>query len=138
MRPECRDLLRKSPYSVRMPQNTDQKNSEYGHFLLSGLFADVPLSMFPEKFCKLTRKSPTTNPLFSNCNFTGNGISYMCFSMTFVKCSGTFWIVIFHSIFRRLFFIPLKILHQSKKFIARYKLKQKNYDSGVISNFAFV
>ena len=25
------------PYSVRMWENTDQNNSEYGHFLLSGL-----------------------------------------------------------------------------------------------------
>ena len=25
-------LLRISPYSVRMRENTDQKNSEYGHF----------------------------------------------------------------------------------------------------------
>ena len=29
---KCRDLLRKSPYSVRMWENTDQKNSEYGDF----------------------------------------------------------------------------------------------------------
>ena len=29
---EYGELLRKSPYSVRMRENTDQKNSEYGHF----------------------------------------------------------------------------------------------------------
>ena len=29
---EYGDLLRKSPYSVRMRENIDQKNSEYGHF----------------------------------------------------------------------------------------------------------
>ena len=28
-----RDLLYKSPYLVRMRENTDQKNSEYGYFL---------------------------------------------------------------------------------------------------------
>ena len=28
-------LLRISPYSVRMRKNTDQKSSEYGHFLCS-------------------------------------------------------------------------------------------------------
>ena len=28
-------ILRKSPYSVRMRENTDQNNSEYGHFLRS-------------------------------------------------------------------------------------------------------
>ena len=29
---EYRDLLWRSPYSVRMRGNTDQKNSKYGHF----------------------------------------------------------------------------------------------------------
>ena len=29
------EILRISPYSVRMRENTDQKNSEYGHFLRS-------------------------------------------------------------------------------------------------------
>ena len=32
IRTEYRDLQSKSPYSVRMRENTDQKNSEYGHF----------------------------------------------------------------------------------------------------------
>ena len=27
-----------SPYSLRMWENTDQKNSEYGHFLRSGVY----------------------------------------------------------------------------------------------------
>ena len=30
------DLLSKSPYSVQMRENTDQKNTEYGHFFRSG------------------------------------------------------------------------------------------------------
>ena len=30
-RTEYREILRISPYSVRMRENTDQKNSEYGH-----------------------------------------------------------------------------------------------------------
>ena len=30
---EYGDLLCKSPYSVRIPENTDQKHSEYGQFL---------------------------------------------------------------------------------------------------------
>ena len=29
---EYEDLLFKYPYSVRMRENTDQKNSQYGHF----------------------------------------------------------------------------------------------------------
>ena len=33
---EYGEILRISPYSVRMRENTDQKNSEYGHFSGSG------------------------------------------------------------------------------------------------------
>ena len=32
---EYGDLRSKSPYSVQMRENADQKNSEYGHFLRS-------------------------------------------------------------------------------------------------------
>ena len=32
---EYREIPRISPYSVRMRENTDQNNSEYGHFLRS-------------------------------------------------------------------------------------------------------
>ena len=32
---EYREILRISPYSVRMRENADQNNSEYGHFLRS-------------------------------------------------------------------------------------------------------
>ena len=35
---EYEEILRISPYSVRMRENTEQKNSEYGHFLCSELF----------------------------------------------------------------------------------------------------
>ena len=35
IRTEFGDLLCKSPYSVRMRENTDQKNSKYRHFLRS-------------------------------------------------------------------------------------------------------
>ena len=30
------DLLCKSPYSIQIRENMDQKNSEYGHFVRSG------------------------------------------------------------------------------------------------------
>ena len=30
-----------SPYSVRMQENADQNNSEYGHFLGSAIFAKI-------------------------------------------------------------------------------------------------
>ena len=32
------DLPRKSPYSVRMRENTNEKNSEYGHLSRSEIF----------------------------------------------------------------------------------------------------
>ena len=35
-------ILRISPYSVRMQENTDQKNSVFGHFSRSELFQKVP------------------------------------------------------------------------------------------------
>ena len=37
IRTEYGEILRISPYSVRMWDNTDQNNSEYGHFLRTGL-----------------------------------------------------------------------------------------------------
>ena len=37
------DLLCKSPHSVLMRENTDQKNSEHEHFLLSGSFLNIPV-----------------------------------------------------------------------------------------------
>ena len=33
IRTECKEILRISQQSVQMPENTDQKISEYGHFL---------------------------------------------------------------------------------------------------------
>ena len=36
IRTESREILRISPYSIWMRGNTDQNNSEYGHFLCSG------------------------------------------------------------------------------------------------------
>ena len=36
IRTKCGKILCITPYSVRMRENTDQKNSEYGHFLRSG------------------------------------------------------------------------------------------------------
>ena len=33
IRTKYEEMLRISPYSVRMPENADQNNSEYGHFL---------------------------------------------------------------------------------------------------------
>ena len=37
IRTEYGEILRISPYSVRMRENEEQNNSEYGHFLLSGV-----------------------------------------------------------------------------------------------------
>ena len=38
IRTEYGEILRISPYSVRMRENTDQNNSEYCHFLRSAYF----------------------------------------------------------------------------------------------------
>ena len=38
IRTENGEILRISPYSVRIRENTDQNNSEYGHFLISVKF----------------------------------------------------------------------------------------------------
>ena len=52
VRTEYRELLRIlciSPYSVRMWKNTDQKNSEYGHFLRTeNLLRESNTSKFSE------------------------------------------------------------------------------------------
>ena len=41
IRTEYGEILRISSYSVRMRENTDQKNSEYGHFLRSAYYMIV-------------------------------------------------------------------------------------------------
>ena len=41
IRTECGEILRISLYSARMRKNTDQDNSEYGHFLRSDLFLRI-------------------------------------------------------------------------------------------------
>ena len=43
---EYRDLLGKSPYSVRMLENADQKNSEYGHILRNVYLQCKPIDWF--------------------------------------------------------------------------------------------
>ena len=46
---EYGDLLRKCPYAVQMRENTDQKNSEYGHYLRSErLQKTVKFGFFPQ------------------------------------------------------------------------------------------
>ena len=41
------EILRISPYSVRMRENTDQNNSEYGHFLRSDTCGKFTLKSLP-------------------------------------------------------------------------------------------
>ena len=38
IRTECGEILRISPYSVRLRENADQNNSEYGHYLRNDLY----------------------------------------------------------------------------------------------------
>ena len=42
---EYGEILRISPYSVRMSENMDQDNSEYGHFYRSFIFTRVSFSL---------------------------------------------------------------------------------------------
>ena len=46
IRTEYREKLRISPYSVRMRKNTDQNNSEYGHFSRSEGCRRQPVKIF--------------------------------------------------------------------------------------------
>ena len=41
IRTECGEILRISPYSVRMRENADQNNSEYGHFSRSSSYTII-------------------------------------------------------------------------------------------------
>ena len=41
IRTECKEIFRISSYSIRMRENTYQNNSEYGHFLRSGVHYDA-------------------------------------------------------------------------------------------------
>ena len=48
------EILRFSPYSVQMRENTDQNNSEYGHFLRSECLSR-------NNFCQLQPNPPYGN-----------------------------------------------------------------------------
>ena len=48
IRTEYGDLICKFPYAVRMLENTDQKNSEYGNFLCSVSHYKTVLADFPK------------------------------------------------------------------------------------------
>ena len=54
---EYGDLLRKSPYSVRMRENADQKNSEHGHFLRCVDYKEV----LNKKKSRCTKEKKPTN-----------------------------------------------------------------------------
>ena len=38
IRTGCGEILRISPYSIRLRENADQNNSEYGHYLRNDLY----------------------------------------------------------------------------------------------------
>ena len=58
IRTEYGEILRISLYSVRMRENTDQENSEYGHFLHSVSYQCPPLfQYFPARsYSKITQQ----------------------------------------------------------------------------------
>ena len=59
-------LVRIFPYSVRMLENTDQRNSEYEHFSRSGMFSYLALlsmnglktSVFPTELIHFLKSKP--------------------------------------------------------------------------------
>ena len=58
--------LRVSPYSVRMRENVDQNNSDYGHFLHSALERNgltLPLRVFHEVRTKPNAGFGPANPI---------------------------------------------------------------------------
>ena len=66
IRTEYREILRISPCSVRMPENTDQSNSEHGHFLHS-VCSRFYYSWSPQDCLALLLFNPIANP---NLRFT--------------------------------------------------------------------
>ena len=56
IRTEYEEILRISPYSVRMQENTDENNSEYRHFLRSVFFKNTRSQMFYRVLNKLLTK----------------------------------------------------------------------------------
>ena len=50
IRSEFEKILSMSPYSVRIPENTDQKNSKYGHFAPSDRYWKTLISCYMEVY----------------------------------------------------------------------------------------
>ena len=74
-------VLRISPYSVRMRENTDQNNSEYGHFLRSEYFSshtEKSNKYFEFDHSKISEKEKFTeiNPFCTNGPFRLNTFQY--------------------------------------------------------------
>ena len=57
---EYGEILRVSPHSIRMWENTDQKNSEYGHFLSSECLIGSQFNSFMHDFA-IKQKIQTSN-----------------------------------------------------------------------------
>ena len=60
---EYEEIFRISPYSVRMRENTDQNNSEYGHFLRSNNFMQCADDSTLHQSCKVTKKDACNKEL---------------------------------------------------------------------------
>ena len=60
------EITTKSPYSVQMREDTDQKNSEYGHLLSSGYYM-TKKNFSSRGNLKISYKEPLKNVLFCVC-----------------------------------------------------------------------
>ena len=95
---EYKEILRISPYSVQMQENTDQKNSEYGHFLRSAG------NSYSGKLVKNAKKWNRVLHCFWDCDNTSlkiymtNSISIFCKGM-FTKCHQKIVLYILYPLF---------------------------------------
>ena len=79
---EYKEILRISPYSVQMQENTDQKNSEYGHFLRSAG------NSYSGKLVKLAKKWNRVLHCFWDCDNTSlKNIWQIAFLFSAKECS---------------------------------------------------
>ena len=81
MQTEYEDLLRKSPYSGRMRENTDQKNSEYRHFSVweRATMAPAENMVYSPTSIKHSAKTIHHRPLHQVVHYQSNIVKFTTF-----------------------------------------------------------